>query len=179
MEGESEMVKREQLLQQAMEQYTEKLFRIAYYYVRHIQTAEDIVQDVFVKFYRVETYEEQGELGAYLTKMTVNKSKDYLRSWEYRKIQLQHTFKPIKIEKVDSLVQRDEEEMIGEAILTLPLKQREPIVYFYMESMSVKEIADLLEIPEGTVKSRLRKGKQLLSELLKEIQWEVLLHDEA
>lgn len=173
------MIKRERLLQQAMEQYTEKLFRIAYYYVRHTQTAEDIVQDVFLKFYHSETYEEQGEAGAYLTKMTVNKSKDYLRSWTYRKIQLQHTLKPIKVEKIDALVQRDEEEMIGEAILALPLKQREPIVYFYMESMSVKEIADLLEIPEGTVKSRLRKGKQLLSELLKEIQWEVLLHDEA
>ena len=132
-----------------------------------------------MKFYHVKTYEEQGELGAYLTKMTVNKSKDYLRSWTYRKIQLQHTFKPIKVEKVDSLIQRDEEEIIGEAILALPLKQREPIVYFYMESMPIKEIANLLEIPEGTVKSRLRKGKQVLSELLKGIQWEVLLHDEA
>ena len=173
------MVKREQLLQQAMEQYTEKLFRIAYYYVRHTQTAEDIVQDVFLKFYHVKTYEEQGEVGAYLTKMTINKSKDYLRSWAYRKIKLQHTFKQIKVEKIDALVQRDEEEMIGEAILALPLKQRESIVYFYMESMSIKEIADLLEIPQGTVKSRLRKGKQLLGELLKEVQWEVLLHDEA
>ena len=169
----------EEELRDLMDEHGDYLLKVAFYYCKNWGYAEEIIQDVFVKFYRVETYGEQGELGAYLTKMTVNKSKDYLRSWAYRKIQLQHTLKPIRVEKIDELVQRDEEEIIGEAILALPLKQREPIVYFYMESMSIKEIADLLEIPEGTVKSRLRKGKQLLSELLKEIQWEVLLHDEA
>lgn len=65
---------------------------------------------------------------------------------------------------------------LDEAILKLPLKQREPIVYFYLEDMSIKEIAKLLEIPEGTVKSRMKKGKELLKIDLQDIEWEVLLN---
>ncbi|MGM9949007.1 MAG: RNA polymerase sigma factor [Lysinibacillus sp.] len=173
------MAEKEDLLQQVMTEHTEKLFRIAYYYVRNTQTAEDIVQDVFVKFYHTTTYIEQGKLEAYLAKMTVNKSKDYLRSWAFRKVQLRHTLKPMEVRVKDSLVQEDEELLIGEAILKLPLKQREAIVYFYMEGMQMKEIAALLDIPENTVKSRLRKGKKLLGDMLKDVQWEVLLNGEA
>lgn len=173
------MSEKEDLLQQVMIEHTEKLFRIAYYYVRHTQTAEDIVQDVFIKFYHATTYMEKGKLDAYLAKMTVNKSKDYLRSWTYRKIQLRHTFKPAEVKEKDVLVQEAEELIIGEAILKLPLKQREAITYFYMEEMQIREIAELLDIPENTVKSRLRKGKKLLGDMLKEIQWEVLLNGDA
>lgn len=179
MQRGRDTLEREQHLQQLMHEYSEKLFRIAYYYVRHIQTAEDIVQDIFVKFYQTSSYREQGEAGAYLSKMTVNKCRDYLRSWAFKKVQLQYTFLPVKVEKADPLIQLNEEEIIGEAILKLPLKQREPIVYFYMEEMTIKEIAALLEIPENTVKSRLRKGKQLLSEQLKDVEWEVLMHEKA
>ncbi|SKB43105.1 RNA polymerase sigma factor, sigma-70 family [Lysinibacillus sp. AC-3] len=60
--------------------------------------------------------------------------------------------------------------------MKLPLKLREPIVYFYLEGMTIKEIAKLLEIPEGTVKSRLKKGKELLKIDLHDIEWEVLFH---
>lgn len=73
-----------------MEQHTERLIRLAFYYVRDLQCAEDIVQDVFIKFYdHQQNYEERGELRAYLSKLVTNKSKDYLRSWTYRKIQVQ------------------------------------------------------------------------------------------
>ncbi|MGE8036856.1 RNA polymerase sigma factor [Lysinibacillus sp. NPDC093692] len=49
-------------------------------------------------------------------------------------------------------------------------------MYFYLEGMTIKEIAKLLEIPEGTVKSRLKKGKELLKIDLHDIEWEVLFH---
>ena len=74
-------------LKELMFQYTEYLIRLAYYYVKDLQAAEDIVQEVFIKFYNSQSnYEERGELKAFLTKMTVNKSKDYLKSWTYRKV---------------------------------------------------------------------------------------------
>lgn len=60
---------------------------------------------MFIKFYHATTYIEQGKLEAYLAKMAVNKSKDYLRSWAYRKIQLRHTLKSVEVEIKDSLVQ--------------------------------------------------------------------------
>ncbi|MGG2107287.1 RNA polymerase sigma factor [Lysinibacillus pakistanensis] len=77
----------------------------------------------------------------------------------------------------DALIQHDEQTILDEAILILPIKQREPIVYFYLEDMPIKEIAELLGIPEGTVKSRLKKGKELLKRDLQDIEWEVLYNE--
>ncbi|WP_274520215.1 RNA polymerase sigma factor [Lysinibacillus parviboronicapiens] len=56
-------------------------------------------------------------------------------------------------------------------------KQREVLIYFYFEEMPVVEIAQLLNIPESTVKTRLRRGRELLKPKLEHIEWEVLLHE--
>lgn len=74
-------------LRQIIDDYSEDLLRLAYYYTKNLHAAEDIVQDIFIKFSQ-SNYEEQGQLRAYLTKMTINRSNDYMKSWAYRKIQL-------------------------------------------------------------------------------------------
>lgn len=166
-------------LERIMDQHTERLIRLAFYYVRNLQSAEDIVQDVFIKFYHnPQNYEERGELKAYLSMLVINKSKDYLRSWTYRKIQVQQKiFAKQTIMRRDMLVQQDERTLIENAILALPFKQREVIIHFYFEEMSVLDIANLLNIPESTVKTRLRRGRELLKPKLRHVEWEVLLHE--
>ncbi|MFJ5788548.1 sigma-70 family RNA polymerase sigma factor [Lysinibacillus sp. NPDC093197] len=166
-------------LEEIMELHTERLIRLAYYYVKDLQEAEDIVQDVFIKFYdNQHEYEERGELKAYLSRLVINKSKDYLRSWSYRKVQVQQKiFAKQTIEKRDMLVQQDEQTLIETAIFALPLKQREVLSYFYFEEMPIAEIGKLLSIPESTVKTRLRRGRELLKPKLQHIEWEVLLHE--
>ncbi|SDO09584.1 RNA polymerase sigma-70 factor, ECF subfamily [Psychrobacillus sp. OK028] len=166
-------------LKELMLQYTEPLLRLAYYYVKDLQAAEDIVQEVFIKFYHNKNYyEDRGELKAYLSKMTVNKSKDYLKSWTYRKVQLQNKlFPPTGKSNADELVRKDEQAIIGEAILELPLKHREVLIYFYFNEMTIAEVAQFLSIPESTVKTRLRRGKELLRNQLKGIEWEVLTNE--
>ncbi|MBQ3417402.1 MAG: sigma-70 family RNA polymerase sigma factor [Ruminococcus sp.] len=57
---------------------------------------------------------------------------------------------------------------ISEALDSLPPKLRLTVILFYVEDYSIKEISRALNIPEGTVKSRLNKGRKLLRELLKE-----------
>lgn len=162
-----------------MEQHTERLIRLAFYYVKDLQEAEDIVQDVFIKFYdNQQKYEERGELKAYLSRLVMNKSKDYLRSWSYRKVQVhQKIFAKQTMERRDMLIQQDEQTLIENAIFSLPLKQREVLSYFYFEDMPVAEIAKLLSIPDSTVKTRLRRGRKLLKPKLEHIEWEVLLHE--
>lgn len=162
-----------------MERHTEYLLRIAYCYVKDLHAAEDIVQDVFIKFYANEgNYKERGTLKAYLAKMTVNRSKDYLRSWNYRKVQLKETFMPNAGKRhTDGLVMRDEQELIGAAILRLPLKQREVLVHFYFNEMTLADIANMVSIPLSTVKTRLTRGRELLRNQLEGTQWEVLNHE--
>lgn len=57
----------------------------------------------------------------------------------------------------NNLVEQEELNALDQAILNLPLKQREVIVYYYLENLSMKEMAELLGRPESTIKSRLKK----------------------
>ena len=177
-EGSEANLDREELAE-IMDRHTDYLLRIAYGYVKDLHAAEDIVQEVFIKFYSNNgKYEERGELRAYLAKMTVNKSKDYLRSWHYRKVQLKTSLLPHSGKRnADGLVKRDEQELIGEAILRLPFKQREVLVHFYFNEMPLAEIADIISIPLSTVKTRLTRGRELLRNQLQGIEWEVLNHE--
>jgi len=162
-----------------MEQHTERLIRVAYYYTKELQTAEDLVQDVFIKFYHKQSSLKGVEdVPAYLTRMTINRCKDYLKSWHVRKVQFQQKWvEQVQKEEFDRFVQQDEEQIIGEAIMRLPLKHREALVYYYFEEMTIPSIAQLLQIPQSTVKTRLVRGRELLKAELKGIEWEVLLHE--
>ena len=164
---------------QLMEQHTERLIRVAYYYTKELQTAEDLVQDVFIKFYHKQSaLKDVNDFSAYLTRMTINRCKDYLKSWHVRKVQFQQKWvEQVQKEEFDRFVQQDEEQIIGEAIMRLPLKHREALVYYYFEEMTIPSIAQLLQIPQSTVKTRLVRGRELLKAELKGIEWEVLLHE--
>jgi RNA polymerase sigma factor (sigma-70 family) len=168
----------EQQLDTLMKSYTAQLFRVAYYYTKNLHTAEDIVQEIFLKFYQTKLTLEGNEIERYLMKMTANKAKDYLRSWHYRKLVLQDKWLASKkVQQQDALILLDEEEMISYAVLSLPLKQREVVAYFYLEGLSVKQVSELLQVNENTVKSRLAKGRELLKKSLQSIEWEVLKND--
>ena len=67
-----------------------------------------------------------------------------------------------------TVIQNDEDHQLASAVMNLPIKYREVIYLFYFEEMPIKEIAAVIEVKENTVKTRLRRGKELLKE-----GWEV------
>ena len=161
-----------------MYEHTEYLLRIAFLYVKDWPAAEDIVQDVFISYYeKFEQFEERSSLKTYLSKITVNKCKDYLKSWRYRMQILTNSFttKPKNIP--NRLILQDEKMELADAVLQLPLKYREVIFYYYFEELSIIEVANQLNLSDNTIKTRLRKARVLLKEKLKEGQWEVLLSE--
>ena len=167
------LLSEERAFQKAMQQHTDYLLRIAYLYVKDWQAAEDIVQDVFIQFYHSK-YVEDGKMCAYLSRMTINKSKDYLKSWHYKKMQLHEFWEQKGNVKKDALVVNDERMTIGEAILSLKLLYREPLILYYYEELTLIEIANVLKLPINTVKTRLKRAKEQLKPMLED-EWEVLL----
>ncbi|MDP1415996.1 sigma-70 family RNA polymerase sigma factor [Lysinibacillus capsici] len=165
------------ILEEMIEEHAAHLLRLAYFYVKNRQTAEDIVQEVFIKFSQ-RGYEERGQLRAYLSTLTINQSKDYLKSWHYKKLLLQELIFPIQGNKQrDELVAAEERSHIGAAILKLSLTYREPIILYYFEEMKIRDIAQLLGIAENTVKTRLKRAREALKPHLKQEEWEVLRHE--
>ena len=147
---------------EAVENYTEYLLKLSYLYVKDRQVAEDIVQEVFVKLYqkhgkKLDIHNPQG----YIVQMTVNKCKDYFRSWQYRKIQVRDLFG--QPEKVAPIIAEFE---IIEEVLKLPLKYREVITLYYFDDYSVNQVSTLLSLPVATVKTRLQRGRSLLKGIL-------------
>ncbi|MFJ7936495.1 sigma-70 family RNA polymerase sigma factor [Sporosarcina sp. NPDC096371] len=168
----------DQKLRLAMNEHSNYLLKIAYLYVKDWPAAEDIVQDVFLKFYQeFERFEERSSLKTYLTRMTINKCKDYLKSWRYRKQIITNSFSNQTKKARNRIIEQDEKLELADSVLQLPLKYREVVVYFYFEELSVLEVAHILSISDNTVKTRLRKARALLKIQLKDHQWEVLLDE--
>lgn len=149
----------------AVEQYTTYLLKMSYLYVKDKQQAEDIVQEVFVKLYQ--KYGEQLPLEnpkGYLVQMTVNRCRDYFRSWHYRKVQVVDVF--ANNEKADN--PPSEGSDLAEHVIKLPLKYREVVILHYFDEQGTTAIAAILNIPVGTVKTRLQKARRLLKGILLE-----------
>jgi len=155
---------KEQYLNEAMEQHGNYLKRLIFTYIKDFQKSEDIVQEVFVKFYRnLEQFEGRSSIKTYLYRIAVNECNNYLRSWHYRKLEFTEKIKLFK--KQSSLegeyIQREQHQNIAELINGLPVKYREVIWLYYYVELSVTEIAVVLKCSVNTVKTRLVRGRQL------------------
>lgn len=155
--------------------YSDLLYRIAFSYVKDRQVAEEVVQDVMLKFYQVHPeLPSQSSIKSYLTRMVINRSYDYLRSWKNKRIvifEMFHTKRP----GIDhDVLGASESEELLRAILALPIKYREAIILYYYEDLPIKEIALMLNCPESTVKSRIVRARKKLKGILREEEWEVL-----
>lgn len=168
----------EEKFQLVMQEHTDYLLRLAYLYIKDWPAAEDIVQDVFFFYYqKFEQFDERSTLKTYLAKMTINKCKDYLKSWRHRKQILTNSFTNPAKKGRNRIVEEDEKLELADAVLNLPLKYREVIIHYYFEELSVLEVAHILSISDNTVKTRLRKSRTLLKNQLTHQEWEVLLHE--
>jgi RNA polymerase sigma factor (sigma-70 family) len=161
-------------MRELMQRYGDYLLRLSYVYVKNWSVAEDIVQDVFIKYFENQQFEGRASIKTYLAKMTIHKSCDQLRSIKNRLRILEGFWKTA--EKSQSSVEQQtlnklEQFSVAKAVLELPIKYREVIVLFYYEEMTSLEIAILLEVSENTIKTRLRRGREILKTSLSELEW--------
>ena len=146
--------------------YGESLMRLAYTYVKDRQLAEDIVQDVFIRAYeKMNDFRGDSSYQTYLYRMTVNRCHDHFRSWSFKNLfftsknyNLTQQMTSVETEVISKAIHN----ILGEEILSLPLKYREVIVFHYYKEYSIKEIASILGISPSTVKTRLLRAKEKL-----------------
>ena len=165
-----------------MDEYGGYLTNLSFMYVKNWATAEDIVQESFIKFFKKPLqFEGRASLKTYLSKIVIHASTDYLRSWKSRKNTWTKFFIHTKVEQIDSvdqsvLMEIEQTELLKH-VFDLSLKYREVITLFYYEDMTSYEISQLLMIPESTVKTRLKRAREQLKAKLTEVDWEVLRYE--
>lgn len=167
-------------IEEVIAEHGDYLLRVAYLYVKNKATAEDIVQDVFISFYQKQAqYRGEASLRTYLVKMTVNRSHDYLRSWSHKRVVLfeKITGKVIHTSPEQVIVKKVERQELVEALFTLSIVYREVLILYYFEEMTTVEIAELLNCPEATVRTRLRRARKQLANQMIDYEWEELGHE--
>ena len=163
--------------QAIIHEHNDYLLQLSYLYVKDWNAAEDIVQEVFIQYWmKSAQFLEQSSLRTYLTRMTINRCKDYLKSWRYR-TQIVTTVFTEMIRPKNQLILQDEQLIVAEAVLSLSIKFREVIILYYFKELTIVEIATLLHTSESTIKYRLKKAKGRLKEMLSVHQWEVLTNE--
>jgi RNA polymerase sigma-70 factor, ECF subfamily len=163
----------------AME-FAPQLYSAALRMTRNPADAEDIVQETFLKAYRAyDTFEDGTNLKAWLyrilTNTYINKyRKDQRRPSEVELGELQDLYLYRRTGEQSGAAQSAEEDMLDlvvdegiiEALDSLPENFRVPVLLADIEGFSYKEIADMLDIPIGTVMSRLHRGRKALQRKL-------------
>lgn len=152
--------------QETVEKYSNMVYRLAYFYTNSKYDADDIYQDVFLKYLQNQKqFENEEHKKAWLIKVTINSCKKmWISSWKRKIISLNND--EIKFEM---------EEDIGlyNEIKKLPKKYRTVIHLFYYEQYSIKDISEILRQKESTIRTWLTRARKLLKNQIKEEDFDV------
>lgn len=161
--------------------HRQAVFHIVLKIVRDSETANDLAQETFMKaFSSLASYRSEYRFSTWLYKIAANCSIDFLRKKRINALSLDQQIETsdgsVGIEVPDysyhperDLVRKQQKFSIDAAIESLPEKYREVIVYRHKDDKSYEEIADLLDIPIGTVKARIFRARELLKKKLKTV----------
>ena len=139
-----------------------QMYAVAYSMVHNHSDAEDVVQDALLNAYKkLHTLKDDQKFLSWMMQIIVNQSKMYIR-------------KNAKLQYLDDMdgekeqLKNQEDDTIWDSVMALKSEFSTVIILYYADGYKVKEISEIMGIPEGTVKSRLAKARELLKKELEE-----------
>lgn len=161
-----------------VELFKDKVFQLCYRMVGNAHDAEDIAQEAFIRAYvNINSYDTNRKFSTWLYRIATNLSIDRLRKRKpdyFLDAEIEGTegltmYSQIPSDELqpDEMVESLEfQEWIQQEINGLPVMYRSVIVLKYIEELSLKEIGDILDLPIGTVKTRIHRGREALRKRL-------------
>jgi len=160
-------------LHDLMIDYGDDVWNYIFFLTRQSNLADDLSQDVFLKvFEKLHTYRGQSTVKTWILSITYNAVRDHWRSAWLRKVTLQERlFRKESAPSAEAeFLADDSTKALWDAVLTLPLKLREVLLLHAHHQLALAEIADVLNISQGTVKSRLFRARARVAEQLKRLE---------
>lgn len=147
------------------------LVNLAYRFCRDRGRAEDMAQEAFLRAYRaLGIWRRDAAFSTWLFALATNLYRTELRRIPVGAVPLNDI--NAAVEPREHLEDADRDRFVRRAVLALPAKYREALTLYYFHDMDVQEAARSLDLPEGTLKARLSRGREMLREklaLLKEV----------
>ena len=156
--------------------YQSRLISTAFKFVKDVQIAEDIVQDSFIKAFKaLESFREDSSFYTWIYRITVNTSKNFLVS-KKRKSELlnsdlseeaSYEIEPVETYSPEDLLQATQlKKVITETIDQLGEDTRTALTLRELDGLSYEQIADVVNCPVGTVRSRIFRGREVIDEAI-------------
>lgn len=144
--------------------YMDTIFRVALNYLKSRSEADDITQNVLVKLYRADTvFESDAHVKHWLIRVTINECKRALLSPWRRDESIDDYAASLSFET-------SEESELFSMVMDLPAKYRVAILLYYFEGYSTEEIAAALVVPKATVRTRMKRAKEILKKNILEAE---------
>ena len=142
--------------------YGNMVYRLAYARLQNRHDADDIFQEVFLRYVRRAPVFDSYEHGkAWFLRTTINCCKNlWMSAWQRKTTAL------TEIEEQPVLYDTEEAQMLAEALAELPVKYRTVLHLYYYEGLTAEEISRIQQIPAGTIRMQLTRGRTLLKEKL-------------
>jgi RNA polymerase sigma-70 factor (ECF subfamily) len=153
------------------DEYSDKVYGLAYRLMGNRDDAMDISQEVFVKIFRnLKAFKGESAMATWIYRIVYNTCMDELRRRKIKQVSI--VDKPDLVDdniSVEEIYEADErKKAVHNALYKLDDDQRAVIVMRDIQGLSYEEIADVLQCPLGTVKSRLSRARLNLKEILKD-----------
>ena len=163
--------------------HNRRIYNLCYRFTNSPDAAEDLTQEVFIRVYRtINTYHaEKGAFTTWLTALTRNLLVDHFRRGRQDRATdsidatvtddpesppLSDRLRDPRPSPADHVASRETQKMVQRALARLSPDLREAVILRDLQDMDYKEIAQVLRVPEGTVKSRINRGRMELARLL-------------
>jgi RNA polymerase sigma-70 factor (ECF subfamily) len=158
-------------LGQLYDQYRQMVYRTALAITADPEAANDLLQDVFLRLFRfADRIDPTLPLEPWLYRMTANLANTWLRRnrrWLRPLEDLADWLAGSSKNSPDDQVEQDDEwRQVQTALAHLPLQQRVVVAFYYLNDLSLQEISEILDVPVGTIKSRLHYGRRALKQRL-------------
>ena len=156
--------------------YQSRVIATAFKYVKERQLAEDIAQEAFIKSYKsIDSFREESSFYTWVYRITVNTAKNYLVSLKRREevvisdLTQDDSFYPQKLD-VDSpqdiLKATELRDLIFETLSSLGEETRTALSLREFEGLSYEQIAEVVQCPVGTVRSRIFRGREIIEQVI-------------
>jgi RNA polymerase sigma-70 factor (ECF subfamily) len=144
------------------------LINLAYRFCRDRGRAEEMAQSAFLRAYRaLATWRGEAAFSTWLFALATNLYRSEIRRIPARIVRLEDVAEPRDSRAIDGgLEDADRDSAVRRAVSTLPAKYREALILFYFHDMDLENAARSLDLPVGTVKARLFRGRELLRDKL-------------
>lgn len=175
---ENELIERiagkdEKALSELYDRYAKLLYSVILAIVKDQKEAEELLQEVFITVWNKSSLFslKKGNAYSWLVAITRNIAIDRIRSKKFKDHRslmegIELPLENIDTSPLDAMIIVERSLIVNEALSKIPHEQKETIMLTYFEGYSQKEIAELLDIPLGTVKTRIRMGMQKLQTLI-------------